>query len=146
MEAPDRLSFRTASGERIPDQGVKTFWCRDERGKRRRLTGRVAEVHKALVSAAAVCDKGQDLYLGAEGGYVLGPKITKLLRAAFEDIVAVHGYDDTTPVHREKNVFNFYVRDVVGRRCGASTDACPLDEAPGAAGRQPGGRRQAVAP
>ena len=108
--ADTSMRFKTATGEKIDANYVKKVLAIDERGRKRRMHGRVAPVHKPLASAGSVCDAGADVYLGKEGGYIVGGKFMENLRKAFDEIAAEEAYADLTPVYREDGVYNFYVQ------------------------------------
>jgi hypothetical protein len=73
-EAKTGVRFKTATGEEVDADYIKKIEAVDERGRRRRLRGRVAPVHKPSASAASVCDAGADVYLCSDGGYIVsGP-------------------------------------------------------------------------
>ena len=104
--------FKTASGEHISDEGPVRFVGIDELDNQRKLGGRLADVHKPLMSAAEVCDAGQDLWVGTDGGYLIpryGP-IGRGLRAEFEKLCKRHGRGTLLPVYKENNVFNVYMK------------------------------------
>ncbi len=103
--------YITASGERCFDAGQCCMEGFDQNGNPKRLTGRTCSPgpHKALVSAASVVDKNQDIWLGADGGMMMptdGP-IAQGLRQEYERLREQHGIDDLVPVYKEKGVFNF---------------------------------------
>ncbi len=103
--------YITASGERCFDAGQCIVEGFDQNGVPRSLTGRTCNPgpHKALVSAAEVCDTSQDIWLGTDGGMILptdGP-IAKGLRREFEKLKEQYGLDGVIPVYKEKGVFNF---------------------------------------
>ena len=70
--AGDGEFYRTASGERIPDDGVWQFQGHGENGLLRSLNGSLTGVHKVLCSAAEIaCKRRQDFCLGHDGGYMI---------------------------------------------------------------------------
>ena len=70
--AGDGRFYRTASGERIPDDGAWQFQGYDENGLLRSLNGRLTVVHKVLCSAAEVaCNRRADFFLGNDSGYMI---------------------------------------------------------------------------
>lgn len=68
---PNGASYKTASGELIPDHGGLSVRGSSESGYNVILNGRKADVHKTLVSAGMVHKKGHVAFLDAEGGYLL---------------------------------------------------------------------------
>ena len=112
-EANIEKSYKTASGEIIYDYGGVGVTGYDENGTRRRLTGRLADVHKPLVSGHQICTKGrQDAWLGSDGGYLMprdGP-IAVGLRNHFDKLIKKHGTSSLIPLYIENNVYNFYIK------------------------------------
>ena len=87
------------------DGGAWQFQGYDENGLCRSLNGRLAGVHKVLCVAGEIASKGrQDLYLGADGGFMIlvHSKIGHDMRMHFERLVIP--YEKKThhsSVHRE---------------------------------------------
>lgn len=68
---PDPLkSYRTAGGEILEDEGGPNIDGHSEYGDESRLTGRTADVHKPLVSAASEHRAGRCTWLQEGGGWV----------------------------------------------------------------------------
>ena len=108
MDAP-KGSYKTASGEIIPDKGAKHPSGYDAYGNLRKFRGRVAPVHKPLVSASKVCDADNDIWLGSVGGYIV-PKhgtIGVEMRKHFEQLVQKHSMQSLIPVYLHNGVFVF---------------------------------------
>ena len=96
----------------------------DEYGNARRVTGRLTDVHKPLVSASLVCKNGKlDSWITSvneygQSGYLIprnGP-IAEGLRKSFTALTARHGYSTLIPLYEENGVYNFYVKK---QRCEA---------------------------
>ena len=69
--AKDQIPCRTASGEVVMASSRIAVKGSDERGKPRRIKGKLAPVHKTLVSAGEVAVQGYDGWVGSDGGYLM---------------------------------------------------------------------------
>ena len=67
----DMNSFKTASGEMLPDEGKLLWPCFLQDGRKCRLRGHVTDVHKPLISAGNVLDEGKVAILHPGGGSIL---------------------------------------------------------------------------
>ena len=79
-------------------------------GQSTALNGDVAPVHKILVAGSAATRGWRDLYLGEDGGYIMGKEFSAELRKAFAKILARRGASDLLPVYLENGFYNFYVQ------------------------------------
>ena len=70
---PSGRSYKTASGEIVEDQGEGLVKGAGEDTVLRTLRGRIAPVHKPLVSAAAVRKKQNHIWIGPNGGGAIVP-------------------------------------------------------------------------
>ena len=105
-------SYRTASGEWIPDGGAWQFPGYDENGLLRSLNGRLTGVHKVLCSAAEIACKGrQDFYLGHHSGFMIliHNQIGQGMRSHFEKLVNWYGKNELIPVYLENDTPNLYL-------------------------------------
>lgn len=103
--------YTVASGGSIARYGSVRMRVEDECGNSRSMAGSVAGVHKPLGSAAEF-SKGHDCLLWDSGG-MLVPKQGKLaleLRKAFDDLYSKFADGTEMPIHREGNLYNFYVK------------------------------------
>ena len=144
------VSYKTASGEVIPDVGGCLVHGWSEMGEPVRLKGRKANIHKALVSAGAVHRTGRCTWLEKRGGWImkedgyLANQIKQLIRRYIDD-----GGKDVIPLYEENGVYTGYVdREAGGRtlytgyvdregwRLGGRTEPCPLSEDPAYTGMQ----------
>ena len=130
-------SYKTASGEIIPDKGAKHPLGYDAFGNLRNLRGRVAPVRKPLVSASKVCGADNDIWLGSDGGYVI-PKYGPIgveMRKHFEHLVQKYGMQSLLPVylHNEVFVFDYFLApsSEVGDAKTSQQSLAPVDEAVG---------------
>jgi hypothetical protein len=67
----DGMKLKTASGEVINGYGETTLHGRDTEGVIRKLKGKVSDVHKVLVSASKMHEKGYSTWLGPGGGEII---------------------------------------------------------------------------
>ena len=102
--------YRTASGEIISDEGSRTVtgWI-PGLSQPARLTGRVMDIHKPLVSAAQVTQKGFDIWLGGDESIMIPSNggLAQALRRCYADYVQKYGLKDSVPVRQERGVFVF---------------------------------------
>ena len=66
----------TASGEFIQDEGCVSATARDEHNEMRKITGRVADIHRPLVSPSQCAKAGQRTYLDDSGGWMFSKDST----------------------------------------------------------------------
>ena len=103
--------YRTATGEYTEDCGQMRITGELENGEPRRITGRLAAVHKILVSAGKVAGFGLDGWISTGGGFLiqrssrLGKRIARMI--AHESTKPHH---TMTPLYEENGVYNFYLR------------------------------------
>lgn len=95
----------------------------DEHDEMRKLTGRVASIHKTLVSQSQCAKARQRTYLDDKGGWMFskdseaGKKVSKILEK--EAKREKHGM---LPIYEEKGVYNFYLK------MGKGGSIAPLEE------------------
>ena len=153
-------SFKTASGEILPDEGQLLWPCFLQDGRKCRLRGHVTDVHKPLISAGNVLDKGRVAILHSNGGSILSwdsPTGNLISRAMTKGTA---GSDELIKLYRESNIYNFYVKGFDGNwraqnfDTGAAVSVLPrqlLRVNASVVGRQPAGsvgqsRSQGVSP
>ena len=110
----DLNSFKTASGEILLDEGHLLWLCFLQDGRKCRLRGHVADVHKPLISAGNVLDKGKVAILHSNGGSILSwnsPTGNLISRAMTKGTAR---YDELIKLYRESNIYNFYVKGFDG--------------------------------
>ena len=100
---PTDTTFRTASGELVPGYGSGIKHRVDENGKSKKPTSEFTDVHKVLVSASAVHQKGHFTWLESGGGYVISnsSRTGKELKEVFERITHKYGTHDMLPLWEE---------------------------------------------
>eukprot|EP00435_Cladocopium_sp_Y103_P070140 s53_g34.t1 len=110
---PTSMRLRTASGEVVQGYGRAAIRGEDTTGMKRKLNGNVADVHKVLISAGQMHEKGFTSWLGQGGGEII-PKnhpVNKALEEAYYKAVAKHGKEGIIPVLEEDGIYNFYLKE-----------------------------------
>ena len=64
------VHFKTASGERVPHQGMRTIECITESNLVRKLTGAVTGVKKVLLAVSRLTETGHYVHFNSNGGYI----------------------------------------------------------------------------
>ena len=118
-------SYRTASGELLADSGGLTLTGVTEYGERVRLAGRCTEVHKPLVSAARVHQKGRCSWIEAGGGYIIPSdgRLAKDIKKLIERRVGAE--KGVIPLWEEYGTYVGYVKMGVPRAT-PSKPLCPV--------------------
>ena len=114
-------SFKTASGEILPDEGQLMWPCFLQDGRKYRLRGHVTDVHKPLISAGRVPGKDKVAILHSSGGSILSwssPTGTLISRAMTKGPRQARS-DELIKLYKESNIYNFYVKDLDGNWAGA---------------------------
>ena len=110
-------SFKTASGEILPDEGQLMWPCFLQDGRKCWLRGHVTDVHKPLISAGKVLGKDKVAILHSSGGSIFswnsptGNLISRAMTKATRQVRS----DELIRLYREDNIYNFYVRGLDGR-------------------------------
>eukprot|EP00435_Cladocopium_sp_Y103_P068786 s76_g32.t1 len=110
---PTSMRLRTASGEVVQGYGRAAIRGEDTTGMKRKLNGNVADVHKVLISAGQMHEKGFTSWLGQGGGEII-PKshpVNKALEDAYYKAVAKYGKEGIIPVLEEDGIYNFYLKE-----------------------------------
>ena len=69
-ESKRRVCFRTASGEKVLHEGIKTIECSTEHGLNRRITCAVTSVREILLAASRLTETGHRVHFTKTGGYI----------------------------------------------------------------------------
>ncbi len=64
------VHFKTASGERVAHEGVRTIECVTENNLIRRLTGAVTGVRRVLLAVSRLTETGHYVHFTSAGGYI----------------------------------------------------------------------------
>ena len=70
--------YLSASGDRLANLGQQRLNVTTDEGEGRSVTFQVAEVNRPLTSVAKICDQGNRVVFGAQGGYILNVKTGKM--------------------------------------------------------------------
>jgi hypothetical protein len=129
----NEAQYKTASSEMISDFGAAKVTGEDESSNMRNIKGRIATVHKPLVSAATTADLGYDAWLGGEFSVLVPRKgpLGRELASAVERILTKHGWGTTVPLYKERGVYNFYLKM---ERKGTGAQLCAVGEPPSLGG------------
>ena len=75
-------------------------------------TGEKTSVHKPLLSAGDVTDKGHALWLDGDVGYIIqkDPPILTAMRTCFEKACLQHSWNGAIDLTKERGVYNLYVK------------------------------------
>ena len=127
----DGMKLKTASGEVINGYGETTLHGRDTEGVIRKLKGKVSDVHKVLVSASKMHEKGYSTWLGPGGGEIipLNHPINRELGRAYHTAVRRFGKEGVIPVTGENGVYNFFIKEEK-RGVGVPSPATPEEPPP----------------
>eukprot|EP00435_Cladocopium_sp_Y103_P034158 s1161_g8.t1 len=110
---PSGVRLKTASGEMINGYGDGVIYGKDSNGLMRKLNVQIADVHKILVSASKLHEKGYCTWLGPGGGEIipLSHPINEALGKAYARAVKEHGKVGLIPVAEENGIYNFYIQE-----------------------------------
>ena len=109
-------SFKTASGEILPDEGQLMWPCFLQDGRKCWLRGHVTDVHKPLISAGKVLGKDKVAILHSSGGSILSwnsPTGILISRAMTKGPRQART-DELIKLYKENNIYNFYVKGFDG--------------------------------
>ena len=104
-------NYKTATGELTPDKGQIKITGTSENKRKLRITARVANVHKPLLSASRCVNGGQCVWLSKGGGWMI--ETTDPVIKQVESILwkhAMQGKPTFIPVYEERGVYNVYVK------------------------------------
>ena len=107
-------SYRTATGELTEDAGAIRMTAEDEDDVKRGVSGRLADVHKTLVSASKSAKLGMNGWISEGGGWLV-PEASKASRQIHQMLERM----SRTPKHgmirlyEENGVYNFYLKNEV---------------------------------
>jgi hypothetical protein len=144
--ATRRLTCRTATGEFVESGNQLVVTGTDAWGRRLKLSGHKAAVHKPLASAGEITSRGHDVIMTKNGGYILnaGSKVLKDVKKAFDKSIQKHGWDGIIELVVEKGVYNMYIDpdDMAGGEDARARELCAHD----AVKNVSGGQRQGTSP
>jgi hypothetical protein len=105
------MQYKTATGELTPDQGGVRISGRVNGGPVQRVSGRLTDVHKVLMSASKCAGLGRNGFLTKGGGYLipddsaLSHKIKKMIRKE-----AMKQDNKLIKLYEEDGVCNLYLQ------------------------------------
>ena len=109
VSGPAGRNYKTATGEIVEGQGRFRVRCQNVWGHRVHMTGEKTSVHKPLLSAGDVTDKGHALWLDGNVGKRDSPILT-VMRMRFEKVCEQHSWNGAIDLTKERGVYNLYVQ------------------------------------
>ena len=113
IEGGKTVTYKTATAELVESAGgIKVKGQEFSSGQMIEVKGMRAPVHKPLLAAGDVTNKGSDIYLWNDGGYIItkSSPILADLRACFAKSIAKHGTKGMVEACKEGNVYNVYLK------------------------------------
>ena len=109
------------------------------------MRGRKADVGKPLAAAGDITDKGNDIYMSGDFGWVIqkDSEIWWAMRQAFSSALVKHGQDNMVRLYKERGIYNMYIRPTAD--VGEDVDLCAQDDLD-MGNASSGNRRQARKP
>ena len=109
--ATRRLTCRTAIGEFVESGSRLMVTGTDAWGRRLKLSGHKAAVHKPLSSAGEITSRGHDISMTRTGGFILhaSSKVLKDVRDALDKSIKKHGWEGIIELVVERGVYNMYI-------------------------------------
>ena len=92
ISGPAGRNYKTATGEMVEGQGRFRVRCQSVWGHQLHMTGEKTSVHKPLLSAGDVTDKGHALWLDGNVGYIIqkDSPILTAMRTCFQRVCEQH--------------------------------------------------------
>ena len=105
-------NYKTATGEMVEEQGRFRVRCQSDWGHQLHMTGQKTSVHKPLLSAGDVTDKGHALGLVRDTGYIIekDSPILAAMRKCLKRVCEQHSWNGTNDLTKEGGVYNLYVQ------------------------------------
>ena len=104
-------NYKTATGQLTPDKGQVVLRGYSENNRKMKVTARVAEVHKPLLSASRVVNGGQCIWLSSGGGWLIEKgdvAARQVERILWQN--GMRGKSTFVPIYEEKGVYNIYLK------------------------------------
>ena len=118
----------TATGEMVEGQGRFCVRCQSAWGHLLQMTGEKTSVHKRLLSAGDVTDKGHALWLDGNVGYNIqkDTPILTAMRTCFQRVCEQRSWNGAIDLAKERGVYNLYVQVAGGDgNVGQAVDVSP---------------------
>ena len=105
-------NYKTATGEMVEGEGRFRVRCQSVWRHQLHMTGEKTSVHKPLLSAGDVTDKGHALWLDGNVGYIIqkDSPILTAMRMCFEKACEQHSWNGAIDLTKERGVYNLYVQ------------------------------------
>ena len=146
ISGPGGRNYKTATGEMVEGQGRFRVRCQSAWGHLLQMTGEKTSVHKPLLSAGDVTDKGHALWLDGNVGYIIqkDSPILTAMRTCFRRVCEQHSWNGAIDLTKERGVYNLYVQVAGGDgNVGQAVDVSPNEmEVDESGHRASGGLRQ----
>ena len=128
--------FVVASGGKIANYGRVKLPVQDEQGFSRKLQGSVTDVHKPLGSGSDMAKHG-DRYMWHTGGVVIPRRspVALGLHKEYQRLVRLHGRRGEIRLHREGNLYNYYVKKIGKAELAPVTETWPSSASGGTQAR-----------
>ena len=146
ISGPGGRNYKTATGEMVEGQGRFRVRCQSAWGHLLQMTGEKTSVHKPLLSAGDVTDKGHALWLDGNVGYIIqkDSPILTAMRTCFQRVCEQHSWNGAIDLTKERAMYSLYVQVVGGDgNVGQAVDVSPNEmEVDESGHRASGGLRQ----
>ena len=109
VSGPAGRNYKTATGEMVEGRGRFRVRCQSVWGHQLHMTGEKTSVHKLLLSAGDVTDKGHALWLDGNVGYIIkkdSPILTTPTRVS-EKVCEQHSRNGAIDLTKERGVYAF---------------------------------------
>ena len=126
ISGPAGRNYKTCTGEMVEGQGRFRVRCQSAWGHQLHMTGQKTSVHKPLLSAGDVTDKGHALWLVGDIGYTI-EKDSPILAAmckCFKRVCEQHSWNGTIDLTKERGVYNLYVQRWQRQRHRGTNGSC----------------------
>ena len=112
ISGPAGRSYKTAKGEMVEGQGRFRVLCQSVWRNQLHMTGEKTSVHKPLLSAGNVTDKGHALWLDGNVGYIIqmDSPILTAMRTCFQRVCEQHSWNGAIDLTKERGVYNLFVQ------------------------------------
>ena len=130
ISGPGGRNHKTATGEMVEGQGRFRVRCQSVWGHLLQMNGEKTSVHKPLLSAGDVTDKGHALWLDGNVGYIIqkDSPILTAMRTCFQRVCEQHSWNGAIDLTKERGVYNLHVQVAGGDgNIGQAVDVSPND-------------------
>ena len=112
VSGPAGRNYKTATGDMVEGQGRFRVRCQSVWRHQSHMTGEKTSVHKPLLSAGDVTEKGHALWLDGHVGCIIqkDSPILTAMRMFFEIACEQHSWNGATDLTKERRVYNLQVQ------------------------------------